>query len=76
MAQTPDGPRRLYRSRIDRKLAGICGGVAEYFDIDPVIVRLIWIGLTLPSLGIGILLYIVAIFVVPNDPRQPAPQAG
>jgi phage shock protein C len=68
--------RRLYRSRIDRKLAGVCGGLGEYFGVDPVIMRLVWVALTLLSLGLGILLYVVAIFVVPNDPRQTAAPAG
>jgi phage shock protein PspC (stress-responsive transcriptional regulator) len=76
MTQTPDAPRRLYRSRIDRRLAGICGGFADYFGIDPVIVRLICVAFALLSGGIGILLYVVAIFVVPNDPRQPTAHAG
>ena len=38
--------KRLYRSRRDKKLAGVCGGVANYFGIDPIIVRLIWVFLT------------------------------
>ena len=67
-------PRRLYRSRIDRKMGGVCGGFGEYLGIDPVIVRLVWIGLTILSFGAGILLYIGALIVVPNDPTQSGPQ--
>ncbi len=64
-------PRRLYRSRMDRKLGGVCGGLAEYFNVDPVIVRLIWVALTILSLGMGILLYLIALVVVPDNPHQP-----
>jgi phage shock protein C len=71
---TPGGPRRLYRSRADRRMGGVCGGIAEYFGVDPVIVRLLWVGLTIVSFGAGILLYIVALLVVPNNPHQAGPQ--
>jgi phage shock protein C len=71
----PGAPRRLYRSRIDRKMGGVCGGIGEYFGVDPVIVRLVWVGLTILSFGAGILLYVVALLVVPNDPAQTGPQA-
>ena len=55
--------KRLYRIQEGAKLAGVCGGIAEYLNIDPTVVRLIWalIGLT----GTGILAYIVAAFVMP-----------
>ncbi len=56
--------RRLYRSRHNKKIAGVCGGIAEYFNIDPVIVRIIW--LMLAYFGAGILLYIVAAIVIPE----------
>jgi len=62
--------RRLYRSRTDRKIAGICGGLANYFDIDPVIVRLAWVLLFFLG-GSGILLYIVAWIVIPLEPLEP-----
>jgi phage shock protein C len=71
---TPGAPRRLYRSRADRRMGGVCGGIAEYFGVDPVIVRLLWVGLTIVSFGAGILLYIVALLVVPNNPHQAGPQ--
>jgi phage shock protein PspC (stress-responsive transcriptional regulator) len=57
--------RRLYRSTMDRKLAGVCGGVAEFFDIDPTLVR---VGFVLAALfGAGEVAYIVMWIVVPND---------
>ena len=60
--------RRLYRSRTDRKIAGICGGLANYFTIDPVIVRLAWVLLFFLG-GSGIFLYIIAWIVIPLEPR-------
>jgi phage shock protein C len=58
-------PERLYRSRTERRIWGVCGGIAEYFNIDPVIVRLIWILFTLAG-GAGIITYIVAYLLVPE----------
>lgn len=57
---------RLYRGR-DRKIAGVCGGIAEYFGWDPTVVRLGWIIFSLAG-GSGILAYIVAMIVMPENP--------
>lgn len=57
--------KRLYRSRKDRMIAGVCAGIAEYFDIDPTIVRLFWIFTVLLG-GSGILAYIICAIVIPN----------
>lgn len=59
--------RKLYKSRIDRKLCGVCGGIAEYFNIDSTIVRLIWAALVL-CVGTGVLAYIIAALVIPDSP--------
>jgi len=59
-------PKRLYRSNKNRMIAGVCGGLAEYFNIDPTIVRLIWVLLTLMSVGAGVLAYIIAWIVIPR----------
>ncbi len=59
---------RLYRSRNDRMLLGVAGGMARYFDLDPSIVRIVWALLALAG-GAGILLYIVAAIVVPEEPQ-------
>ncbi len=59
--------RRLYRSRHDRFIAGVCGGIAEYFGVDPTIVRLIWVLLTLPGFVHGILAYIICWAVIPPE---------
>lgn len=60
--------KRLYRSRKNRVLAGICGGLAEYFDVDPVIVRLITV--VLVFFGLPLLFYLIAIFIIPNAPME------
>ena len=59
-------PKRLYRSRKNRMIAGVCGGVAEYFNVDPTLVRLGWILLTGLG-GAGLLAYIIAWIVVPEE---------
>ena len=57
--------KRLHRSLSDRKLAGVCGGIAEYLGWDPTLVRLLWVILTLLG-GSGILIYIVLWIVMPD----------
>ena len=60
--------RRLYRSRRDSILGGVAGGVADYFDMDPSIVRIVWVVLALVTGGIFLVLYIVMWIVVPEGP--------
>lgn len=60
--------KRLYRSESERMIAGVCGGIAEYFDIDPVIVRLIAVALIFVQ-GIGLLAYLIAWIVIPEAPN-------
>ncbi len=60
--------RRLYRSSTERVLGGVAGGVADYFDLDPALVRVAWAILILASGGIFLLLYLVMWFVVPEAP--------
>jgi phage shock protein C len=62
---------RLYRSRDDRMLFGVAGGMARYFNVDSAIVRLVWVLLFLAA-GAGILLYIVAAIVIPEEPAGSA----
>ena len=62
--------RRLYRSGKDRILGGVCGGVAEYFKVDPVIVRIFWIIITFFPPGLGILLYFLFWIIVPRNPSH------
>lgn len=61
-------PKRLYRSRRDRFVCGVCGGVAEYFNIDPTIVRLLFV-LFCFCAGSGVLAYIIAAIIMPDDPN-------
>ncbi len=60
--------RRLYRSRKEKIIAGVCGGLAEYFDIDPVIVRLLMVLLFI--YGVGIIIYILAWIMIPMEPPE------
>ena len=59
--------KRLYKSRNDRVLAGVCGGIAEFFGIDPTLVRLAWAVMIFFG-GSGLLLYIICALIIPNDP--------
>lgn len=61
--------KRLHKSESDKKLCGVCGGIAEYFDIDPTLVRLAWIIFCLAG-GSGVLWYIIAALVMPEDPNR------
>ena len=60
--------KKLYRSTADKKLLGVCGGVAAYFGIDATIIRLAWAVITLFSVGAGLLAYILAALILPDDP--------
>jgi phage shock protein C len=65
--------RRLYRSRTESVLGGVAGGVAEYLDVDPAIVRIIWALLAVVTGGIFVVLYIVMWIVIPETPGGGAP---
>jgi phage shock protein C len=60
---------RLYRSRRVRVFGGVAGGIAQYFDIDPIIVRILFIAFTILH-GFGLLIYIVLWIVVPEEPFE------
>jgi phage shock protein PspC (stress-responsive transcriptional regulator) len=49
-------------------VAGVCGGLARYFNLDPTVVRLLWVLFSLASLGLALLIYVVMILVVPEEP--------
>ena len=61
--------KKLYRSQINKKIAGVCGGLAEYLNIDPTVVRLIW-ALVVLCAGAGVLAYIVCALVIPERPSN------
>lgn len=58
--------KKLYKSKSGKKLCGVCAGIAEYFDLDPTIIRLAWVVFTLLG-GSGIIAYIIAAIVMPSD---------
>ena len=59
--------KKLYRSRQNSIIAGVCGGIAEYLDVDPTVVRLIYLFLGLTSLVVGaVVFYIVAALIIPQ----------
>ncbi|WP_340820608.1 PspC domain-containing protein [Methanolobus sp. WCC4] len=59
--------KQLRRSVSDKMVAGVCSGLGNYLGIDPVVVRLVWALATLFSMGTGILVYIVAWIVIPEE---------
>ena len=59
--------KRLYKSNQNKMIDGVCGGIAEYFGVDPTVVRLIWALFSLMG-GSGILAYIIAAIIIPRSP--------
>jgi phage shock protein C len=59
--------KRLYRSKKERMLGGICAGLGEHFDIDPTVIRLVWVVITVISIGTGVLVYILAWILIPEE---------
>ncbi len=70
----PSGSKTLHRSRTDKKILGICAGLAEYFDLDPTILRVAFVLFIIFSGGIGIFLYFLLYLIIPEAPRQPSVQ--
>lgn len=72
-ADVENSPQRLTRSTVDRKIAGVCGGLAEYLKVDSTLVRLVWAVLTIMpgAIVLGVVAYLVAWFIMPESP---APQ--
>jgi phage shock protein C len=68
--------KRLVRPRVGRKIAGVCAGVAEYFDVDVTIIRVVWL-ITAVMTGIGLLSYPIAWIIMPEEPQLlPMPAAN
>lgn len=59
--------KKLRKSAMDKKISGVCGGVAEYFGIDSTLVRLGWAAITLLACGTGIIAYIIAAIIIPEN---------
>ena len=58
--------KRLFRSKKNRMIAGVCAGIGNYFSIDPTVIRLLWVLLTFFSFGAGVLAYIIAWVIIPE----------
>lgn len=67
---------KLYRSKANRLIGGVCGGIAEYFNIDPILIRIAWVFITLFA-GAGIIAYVIALIIIPDNPvQQSLPSSG
>ncbi|NMD43055.1 MAG: PspC domain-containing protein [Firmicutes bacterium] len=60
-------PKKLYRSRSNSMISGICGGFAEYLGLDPTVVRLLYLLLTLFTAGTALIFYFIAMFIIPLE---------
>ncbi len=67
---------RLMRSRTDRKIAGVCAGFAEYFDLDVSLVRVVWLIAALLPPGVSLIAYVIAWIVMPEEPLMLSETAG
>ena len=68
MSTQAPAAKKLYLSVRDKKLAGVCGGIGDYFDVDPTVIRLLWIVLTvLTGIVPGVIAYIIAAIVIPKE---------
>ena len=67
---------RLMRSRTDRKIAGVCAGFAEYFDLDVTLVRVVWLIAALLPPGVSLIAYVIAWIVMPEEPLMLSESAG
>lgn len=63
-----DMNRKLYRSSKNKMICGVCGGIGEYLNIDPTLVRLIWA--VLACSGTGIVVYLLAAIIIPQEPDE------
>jgi phage shock protein C len=64
-------PRKLYRSRSNRQVAGVCGGLAQYFNLDATLLRILFVVLAVLG-GSGLVLYVAMWIIVPNEPSAAA----
>ena len=65
--------KRLYRSRSERMLFGVSGGMAEYFDVDPTLVRIAWVVVAIISAGVGFLAYLALAIIIPESTARERP---
>jgi len=69
LGKSETSPKKLYRSKENKVIAGVCGGIGEYFNVDPIWIRLVMVLLALAD-GVGVVLYILAWILVPENPNQ------
>ena len=67
--------KKLYRSQREKMVAGVCGGLGDYLDLDPTLIRIIWVVITLMG-GAGLLAYLIMWIVVPLEPEAGASFTG
>ena len=63
--------KKFFRSRTDRKVAGVCGGISEYLEVDPTLIRLFWL-IAIFCMGGGLLAYLIAWIIIPGENGQNA----
>lgn len=61
--------KKLYRSRQNRMLGGVCGGIGEYLNLDPTVIRLLWVLFTFVGAS-GLLAYLICLVIIPENPEQ------
>ncbi len=61
--------KKLYRSRRNRMLGGVCGGIGEYLNLDPTVIRLLWVLFSFMG-GSGLLAYLICLVIIPENPEQ------
>lgn len=68
--------RKLYRSRSDRMISGVCAGIAEHFEIDPTLVRMAAVILAIATFGTAVVAYVIMAIVIPEEPLAPSDGSG
>lgn len=59
--------KKLTRSKLNRMICGVCGGIGNYLGIDPTVVRILWLIFSIASLGTGLIVYLIAAVVIPEE---------
>ncbi len=75
-SESNDSHRRLYKSRTDRIVDGVCGGLAEYLGVDATVMRLLLVAFSILSVGAGVIFYVIAMIVIPTEPLKLDPSGG
>ena len=62
--------KRLYKSTNERMICGVCGGIGDYLNVDPTIIRLIWVVAAAASCGMALLAYFISAVIIPEEPQM------